>query len=306
MNHQPTLELRYLIALVTVASEGSFGRAADRLGYTQSAVSQQIAALERSVGLKLVERPGGRRPVELTEAGARLVRHAENILGSVQLASAEMASLANGTTGRLRIGLYQSIGVRLLPGIVRRLTQTCPDLELETIESGDDSELLERLATGELDLSFSVVPIADERFDTLELRSDPYCLVVPAHSELASRGAVELEELPSLDLVSFRSCRSERHIEAYLAGLGIEIEPFFRSDDNSVLQAVVAGGSGSALMPRLAIDESDPRVAVIELDGKVPSRVLAIAWSRERGLPPAARHFVDATVLVEIAPAAHR
>jgi DNA-binding transcriptional LysR family regulator len=306
MSHQPTLELRNLVALVTVASEHSFGRAADRLGYTQSAVSQQIAALERSVGLKLVERPGGRRPVALTEAGARLLHHAENILDSVQLASAEMASLADGRTGTLTVGIYQSIGVRLLPAIVRRLAETTPALELETVESSDDGEQLERLAVGELDLSFTVVPLADERFETLELRRDPFCLLVPSGSELGRRGEIGLEELGSLDLVSFRSCRCERHVEALLAARGIDLDPFFRSDDNGVLQALVAGGSGSALMPRLAIDESDPRVTLIELDGQVPPRTLALAWSRERGLPPAARHFIDAAVMADVAPAAPR
>jgi DNA-binding transcriptional LysR family regulator len=306
VNHQPTFEMRYLHALIAVASERSFGRAADRLGYTQSAVSQQIAALERSVGLRLVERPGGRRPVELTEAGERLARHAESIVSSVQLASAEMASLADGTTGRLRVGMYQSIGVRLLPAIVRRLVETCPDLELDTIESGNDRELLDRLAAGELDLSFTVVPVADERFETMELRSDSYCLVVPSDSELAFRGEVELEELPSLDLVSFRTCRNERHVEAHLASRGIELDPFFRSDDNGVLQALVAEGSGCALLPRLAIDESDPRVTVIDLDGQVPARVIALAWSRERGLSPAARRFADAAVLAVVTPLARR
>ena len=164
MSTAPSLELRYLVALVTVGNERSFGRAADRLGYTQSAVSQQIAALERSVGLKLVTRPGGRRPVELTEAGERLARHAENIVSSVQLASAEMASLADGRTGSLSVGIYQSIGIRLLPGIVRRLTETCPDIELETVEATDDAEQLERLANGDLDLAFTVVPIGDDLF----------------------------------------------------------------------------------------------------------------------------------------------
>jgi DNA-binding transcriptional LysR family regulator len=296
MSSAPSLELRYLVALVTVGSERSFGRAADRLGYTQSAVSQQIAALERSVGLKLVERPGGRRPVELTEAGQRLARHAESIVSSVQLASADMASLADGRSGLLRVGIYQSVGVRLLPAIVRRLADTCPELELETIESGDDAEQLERLAVGELDLSFTVLPLEDERFETIAVTDDPFCLLVPADSEVAARGEVELEEISTLDLVSFRTCRCERHLEEVLAGLGVELVPFFRSDDNGVLQALVAGGSGSALMPRLAVDESDERVRAIDLDGRVPARRLALAWSRERALPPAGRQFIDAAV----------
>jgi DNA-binding transcriptional LysR family regulator len=303
MSTAPSLELRYLVALVTVGSERSFGRAADRLGYTQSAVSQQIAALERSVGLKLVTRPGGRRPVELTDAGERLARHAENIVSSVQLASAEMASLADGHAGSLCVGIYQSIGVRLLPAIVRRLTETCPQLDLETIEANDDAEQLERLASGDLDIAFTVVPLADQRFETLELREDPFCLLVPADSELGRRGTIELDELGALPLVSFRSCRCERHVEGFLADRGVELEPFFRSNDNGVLQAMVGAGSGIALLPRLAIDESDEHVTMIDLDGKVPSRIIALAWSRERGLPPAARHFIDAAVTADVAPA---
>jgi DNA-binding transcriptional LysR family regulator len=306
MSTEPSLELRHLVARVTVGSECSFGRAADRLGYTQSAVSQQIAALERSVGLKLVERPGGRRPVELTEAGARLARHAESIVSSVQLASAEMASLAGGRSGSLRVGIYESIGVRLLPGIVRRLSEGSPGLELEAIEARNDGEQLERLAGGELDIAFTVVPLDDERFETLELRDDPFCLLVPSGSELGRRGVVELEELAALELVSFRSCRCERHVEEYLAERGVELSPFFRSDDNGVLQAVVAGGSGSALMPKLAIDESDERVTVIDLDDRLPSRRLALAWSRERGLAPAARHFIDAAAMTDLEPALAR
>jgi DNA-binding transcriptional LysR family regulator len=304
MSHAPTLELRYLVALTTVAHEGSFGRAADRLGYTQSAVSQQIAALERGVGLRLVERPGGRRPLKLTEAGERLARHAENIVSSVQLASADMASLADGRAGRLRVGAYESIGVTLLPPIVRRLTDAWPELELEAVESGDDRELLDLLAAGELDLCFTVIPLADERFETLELRRDSYCLMVPADSALAARSEIRLEELASLPLVSFRTCKSERHVEAYLASQGVELEPFFRSDDNAVLQAMVAEGSGSALLPRLAVDEADPRVAVIDLDGQVPPRALALAWRRGRDLSPAARHFVDAVVVADATHAA--
>jgi DNA-binding transcriptional LysR family regulator len=83
----------------------------------------------------------------------------------------------------------------------------------------------------------------------------------------------------------------------------VELDPFFRSNDNGVLQAMVGAGSGVALLPRLAIDESDEQVTVIDLDGRVPSRVIALAWSRERGLAPAARHFIDVAVTADLPPA---
>src|SRR5437763_8454374 len=97
------VELRHLIALEAVAREGSFGRAATSLGYTQSAISQQIATLERSVGERLLERPGGPRAVTLTEAGAPLLRHAEAIVARLEAARADMASLRAGETGTLRV-----------------------------------------------------------------------------------------------------------------------------------------------------------------------------------------------------------
>src|SRR4051812_49444955 len=93
------VELRHLAALQALAEEGSFGRAAHRLGYTQSAVSQQIATLERIVGEQLVERPGGPRPVTLTEAGRLLLRHARAITSRLQAAQADLSALSAGEAG---------------------------------------------------------------------------------------------------------------------------------------------------------------------------------------------------------------
>src|SRR5438132_9218966 len=104
------LELRHLIALKAIAEEGTFGRAAESLGYTQSAISQQIAMLERIVGEKLIDRPGGPRPVSLTEAGQLLLTHAEGITARLQAAQADLAALSNGDAGPLRVGTYQSVG----------------------------------------------------------------------------------------------------------------------------------------------------------------------------------------------------
>ncbi|MGH7734347.1 MAG: LysR family transcriptional regulator, partial [Gemmatimonadales bacterium] len=101
------LELRHLIALAAVAREGSFSRAAESLGYTQSAVSQQIAQLERVVGQRLIVRPGGPRPVSLTEAGSLLLRHADAIVAQLDAAQADMAALAEGAAGPLRVGILQ-------------------------------------------------------------------------------------------------------------------------------------------------------------------------------------------------------
>src|SRR5437667_12808377 len=120
------VEVRHLAALQALAAERSFGRAARRLGYTQSAVSQQIATLERIVGGRLVGRPGGPRPVSLTEAGELLLRHAEAIVARLAAAQADLGALAEGEGGVLRVGIYQSVGQRILPELMRRYAAAWP------------------------------------------------------------------------------------------------------------------------------------------------------------------------------------
>src|SRR5437868_2692263 len=185
------IELRHLIALEAVSREGSFGRAATSLGYTQSAISQQIAMLERIVGSRLIERPGGPKPVSLTEAGLLLLRHAESITARLQAAQADLQALAHGSAGPLRIGTYQSVAERTQPLTPR--------------------------------------------------------------------------EIAELSLIGNRSCRSIDAGMQLMRASGHEPRVVFRSDDNGTVQGMAAAGMGAALVPRLTVDESDPRVQVLEL-----------------------------------------
>src|ERR1044071_3776119 len=153
------LELRHLIALKAIAEEGTFGRAAIRLGYTQSAISQQIATLEKIVGQRLIDRPGGPRRVSLTEAGQLLLRHTDGITARLQAAQADLAALSAGDAGPLRIGTYQSVGAKVLPELVREFCAEWPQVEVTLQESADDRDLLALVERGDLDLSFVVIPL---------------------------------------------------------------------------------------------------------------------------------------------------
>jgi len=181
------IELRHLAALQAVAEEGTFRGAATRLGYTQSAISQQIATLEKIVGTKLVERPGGPRAVYLTEAGRLLLRHSDAIIARLQAAQADMAAMVDGGAGTLRVGTFQSAGARILPEVVRRFKEAWPSVEVRLIESASDPELLEYVECGDLDLSFVMPPLPDGPFEMTELMRDPWVLLVPADSPLADR-----------------------------------------------------------------------------------------------------------------------
>jgi DNA-binding transcriptional LysR family regulator len=287
------VELRHLAALHAIAEHGSFGRAAEALGYTQSAVSQQIATLEKAVGQRLVERPGGPRPVELTEAGRRLTGHADAIVARLRAARADMAALADGEAGTLRVGAFQSVGARVLPELVRRFSTQWPQVEVHLTEAEDDT-LVESVQDGSLDLAFLVLPLTREALEVELLVSDPYVLVVPADSPLAARRArPSFRDIGRLPLVGFRSCIGAQQMEARLRDMGIEPRIAFRSDDNATIQAMVAAGIGVALVPRLTVNETDPGVRVLEMDGRVPPRLIGLAWHRDRYRSPAARAFVD-------------
>src|SRR6266513_5671568 len=176
------IELRHFLALEAVAREGSFGKAAAALGYTQSAVSQQIAALERIVGQRLLERPGGPKPVSLTEAGRLLLTHADAIAARVAAAQADLEALGKGEAGSLRVGVFQSVGQRILPELMRRYLHGWPEVEVALTESADDEELLALVERGELDLTFSDLPLPEGPFESVELLRDPYVLVVATGS----------------------------------------------------------------------------------------------------------------------------
>jgi DNA-binding transcriptional LysR family regulator len=290
------VELRHLAALAAIAEHGSFGRAATALGYTQSAVSQQIATLERLVGPRLVERPGGPRPVELTEAGRLLLGHAEAIVARLQAARADMEALQSGEAGTLRVGAFQSAGARILPELLRRFTAAWPRVQIR-LEEAEDESLLHQIEHGGLDLAFVMLPVPGAAIETVELVRDPYVLVTQADSPLARASSPPtFREIGAMPLVGYRTCMGGHQVEERLRTAGVEPRMAFRSDDNATLQAMVAAGMGIALVPRLTVNEADSRVAVIELGERVPPRLIGLAWHRDRYRSPAALAFVEAAL----------
>lgn len=296
------VELRHLAALGAVARTGSFGRAAESLGYTQSAVSQQIQTLERIVGERLVERPGGPRAVSLTEAGNLLLRHAEAIVARLQAAQADMAALVEGHAGALRVGTFQSIGAKVLPEVMRRFLAVWPRIELELTETTAEDEMLHRVERGELDLTFAMLPLPEGPFEAEELMRDPFVLVLPADHDLAGADRAQVGALDGLALIGNRLCRGTSLAESELALRGVSVEMAFRSDDNGTVQGLVGAGFGAALVPLLTVDPYDERVRVLELDPAIPERRIALAWHRDRHRSPAARafHALAAEVCAEV------
>jgi DNA-binding transcriptional LysR family regulator len=293
------LDLRHLVALKTIADEGSFGRAAERLGYTQSAVSQQIATLERIVGQRLIERPGGPRPISLTEPGRILLRHADAIQARLLAARADMNALEAGDAGRLRVGTFQSVGTRILPTLLRRFSDAHPAVEIVLRESSDESELLEMIERGELDLTFWTLPVPPGPYESVQLLLDPYVLVVPAGSPLTALKRVPtLKEIALQPLIGFNHCSAMDEVETHLSSTGRAPNVVFRSDNNGTVQGLVGAGVGISVSPLLTVNEGDERVHVISLQGRIPPRQIGLVWHRDRHRSPAAEAFVDSAVAV--------
>ncbi len=285
------VELRHFAALRAIAEEGSFGRAAERLGYTQSAISQQMATLERIVGERLVERPGGPRPVSLTEAGILLLRHADSIISRLQAAQADLHALRAGEAGALRVGTFQSVGARLLPEIMRTFAERWPKVDV-MLEELEDDGIVRAIETGEIDLGFVQLPVVDAPLAAVELLRDPYVVIVAAHSPLAG-GHPTLHEVATQPLIGFRDDHGAAPIVAAFRSAGIDPHWAFRSNDNPTVQGLVAAGMGVAVMPRLTVDPADRRIAIVELGEPMPPRIIAVAQHRDRYSSPAARAFVQ-------------
>jgi molybdate transport repressor ModE-like protein len=280
-----------------IARAGSFWSAAQELNTSLSTVSDHLAALEALVGQRLIERGRGRRSVELTEAGRLLLGHGNAIESRLRAAEADFRAYAAGTTGTLRVGIYQSVANKILPELMRRFKEGWPDVDVQVTEGTRDDDLVEAVERGELDLTFAVEPLPEGPLEVRQLMRDPYVLLVSVRSPLARRRP-SVRDLVGLPIVGYPPGKHQDIAEEFLLGRGLRPNFVFRSYDNGTLQAMVAAGLGYALAPLLAVDEKEPATRVTQLVEPVPPRVLVVAWHADRYRPPSSAAFVETAVSV--------
>jgi DNA-binding transcriptional LysR family regulator len=298
-DHWVGLEFRHLIALRAIADEGSFKGAARVLGYTPSAISQQIATLERIVGVQVIAREHGRKALGPTEAGRILLDHMNVIEVRLTAAKTDIEALAHGIAGPLRIGTFESVGTRLLPEIIGRFGKAYPLVRVAVEDATLDLELLRSLERGAFDLVFANLPLQPGPFVATVVLEDPWVLVAQADvaRELTSK-PLRGRDVAALDLVCFRSPRAVESALSPLRSLGVDLNIVFQSDYNEVVQGFAAAGLGVALMPRLAVNDQEERTAIIGLGDLIPPRQIALVThaERERGEPLAAFVAISADV----------
>lgn len=277
-------ELRHLRVLREVARLGSLSAAADSLDYTQPAVSQQMAALERRAGMPLLDRTT--RGVRLTQAGEALLRHAEAILAEQTLAERELEAIAGLRGGRVRMASFPTAGAALVPAAVSAFIARYRDVELSVLEA-EPEESVPMLRAGELEVALvATTPNQPGNFGELyegidlhHLLDEPRCALLPAGHRLARRRRLRVEDLAGEVWIELGRSPA-RHGRVFLAsGAGSDAEPRvgFHSDDFNVVQGMVAAGAGVAVVPELALTNLRDDVTVHTLRGSAPMRTIAAA-----------------------------
>jgi molybdate transport repressor ModE-like protein len=280
------LDVRRLRVLREVARRGSFSAAAQALAYSQSAVSQQIAALEREAGARLVERHG--RGIRLTDAGRALVRRAEAILAELAAADAELGALAGLRAGRVRVSTFASAASSLLPAAVTSLRTAHPAVEVELSLVEATEEAVGGLVAGRVDLVLLTHPAgqppAADRVEVHRLFVDPMLAVLPGGHRLARRRSLRLGDLAGEPWVlgGGPGCSDRATIlrACHAAGFEPRVTVDFPTDDYNATQGMVAAGAGVTLLPRLALVVPREDLAVRPLAGRGPSREVAAAVRR--------------------------
>ena len=284
------LELKHLIALDAVAREGTFGKAATRLGYTQSAVSQQIATLERLVGGSLFDRPGGPRPVQLTPLGKLVLDHTREIIARVDATSEAVERFLAGTVGRIDIGTFQSVSNVLLPAMVRQLRIEHPEVDIRLFEEEDNDAGAQAVLAGELDLAFTIGHRSGD-LESMLLLDDPFVLVAPKGD--LPEGLYPTAKLDNAPLVGYPPSSCQMDVENGLRVAGATPTFVFRTYDNGAQMAMVRAGMGWAVMPLLAVDTRDPELDIRFVSPEIPPRQICLVWRRDRTLSPVATRMLE-------------
>jgi molybdate transport repressor ModE-like protein len=279
------VEFRHLAALESIATEGSFSAAAAKTGYSQSAVSGQIATLERVIGVRLVTRIRGSRKVTLTREGERLVEHARAINARLNAARADIEQLEETGADGIRIGTFQAISQTLLPEVVRALTGDALPISLH--EDLDVDRHVEMLRSGELDVAFVLLPVDDEAVEAVELLRDPWVLVVRTdHPLVWKQRPATADDISNLPLITFEQVRSQKLIESSLRAAGAHVRVVTRMSDYASVLSMVSTGLGCGLVPQLDVDANAGAARLaglrfLPIEGQ-PPRLIGLAWNRHR------------------------
>ncbi|TWP45198.1 LysR family transcriptional regulator [Lentzea tibetensis] len=290
------LDVRRMQVLRAVVTTGSITAAATNLGYTPSAVSQQVAGLEKQAGLPLLERVG--RGVRPTAAGRLLTEHAATIADQLCLAETALADLRAGRTGRLRVRYFATAGAALVPPAVAAFQAAHGSVKLD-LKLTEPTDPLVEIECGRADVAITVLPrdaASPKGMRLIHLLADPYLAVLPRGHELARKRVLDLGDLadrPWVDsMLPPGPCR--QIVLDYCAAAGFSPQFVVESDDYLTAQGFVAAGLGVSIVPKLGLGSPHAGVVVRKLRRPEPIRNIYALVREDISENPAVRHFITA------------
>ncbi|GLY93040.1 LysR family transcriptional regulator [Actinoplanes sp. NBRC 103695] len=284
------IDVRRLQVLAAVARHGSFNRAAAELRLTPSAVSQQISALERTVGATVVER--STRGVELTEAGRLLVETAEAVTAELTRTEKDLDRLAHARTDRLTVATFTSGGQRLLPAALRRLAAERPGVEFTVLEQEPEDSLPQvRNGTADLALVYHfdgpppVRPGDRSGLIWTPLMDDPMFIVLPATHPYAGRDTLRIADLAGERWV--HGCLGMGDtLDPYAAMAGFQPRVACRGTDYVFAQSLVRAEVGISMIPQVALAADQGGLVAVPLTPPGPTRYVGAVTARRRRPDP--------------------
>ncbi|WP_327351309.1 LysR family transcriptional regulator [Streptomyces sp. NBC_01304] len=291
------IDVQRLRILRAVAEHGSFNRAATELLLTPSAVSQQVAALERAVGSPVVER--STRGVVLTESGRIMVEAAEAVAAELAHAQERIGRLT-AERPTLTVATFGSGGRVLLPGALARFAGRHPEVELHLVErEPEDSLPMVRQSAADLAVAYHFdgpLPVRPGDRSGLQwtpLMDDPLSVVVPEGHRLAGQTSVGLAELAAEPWV-LGCLKTEAYLRRYAATAGFEPRVRASTTDYFFARSLVAAGVGVSLVPSVALAPELPEVRTVPIEPPRPARYIGIATARRRRPQPYAEALTEA------------
>lgn len=299
------MEFRQLQYVVQLANEKNFSRAAEKLHIAQPSLSQQIAKLEKELGIQLFQR--NTSSVDLTYAGSIFAKRAQKILDMVAQLQSEMDDISQMRKGRLMIGSLPITGAHIWPKVLPIFRQRYPDIEIVLVE--ETTAVLEQLtATGQTDVSLLTLPLLDKSLDYIPLIEETIYLAVPPNHPLACRTeGVSLSAFADQPFIMLKKGQGFRDTSVQIcADAGFSPQIVFESSNIETVQSLVAAGMGVGFVPqmvaRAAWSEHAPVYLTIA-EPYTPYRTIVIAHKRDRYMTKAAMAFIR--TMVEVIRADH-
>lgn len=274
------------IALQKIVEMGSFSKAAEAMGYSQSAMSQMISSLEEELSIKLVNR--FRTGTKLTLEGEELYPHIEKLIYqyySVQEKANEIKGLKTGT---IRMGTLASISAHWLPNLLKEFQEQYPGVEF-VIHQGDYTSIYEWIKTGAVDFGF-VNPDAVKGIETIVLKEGAMLAVLPEHHPLSERDVIPLSLLAAEPFILLEEGHYYEPLEAFKS-VGVSPNIKYTIHDDYAIMTMVEAGLGVSILAELVLHRTNYKIKICATEPSI-SRTIAIGYKDKSSLPVACKRFI--------------